>query len=674
MMGGYGSAKPGHSAVVDARPPIASLLRPGRLPRWQRGHLSGASFGGQRARRWCGVRAPALAWRLRERSAQALAARGASAAARAHHIEESARHGDLAAVAILREAGESASRRAPASAERWFGAALRLLPEAAPAEDRVELLLARSRALAATGHFADSHATLLESLQIVPQESEALRVQLTAACAGVENLLGQHKQAVGRLETALTDIDNPASSAAVALMVEVAIDGLFSGDYDAMHDWAARAADAAVPLADRALIAATLAIRAAGAALSGAVEEAQAHREQAAKLVDTLSDDELARRLDTLFHLATAEVNLDHFEDVCRHTERALRIGRATGQGDLFPIILPMLGTSLWLQGRVAESIDVLDGAVEAARLLDNPHGLVWNLLNRSLAGFAAGDIELALTVGEEAVEVARELDASAASAWAAVAFATSLLAADQPDRAAEVLLASGGIELRPIGGGWRARCLELLTRCLLASGKRTEATQAASAAVSCAEAIKLPMAAAMAHLAQAALMLDSSEPTDAADQALIAAATLEDVGNLFDAATARTLAGRALARAGSREEAAAQLERSAAAFDAFESPRLRAEAERELRKLGRRIHHRTRPGDTDRSGVRSLTERELEVGRLVAEGKTNPEIAAALYLGPKTVETHLRNTFRKLNVSSRLQVARAVERDDRASDTTLNR
>ena len=511
--------------------------------------------------------ATAGGWRIsaHQRSAEALAAHGASASARAHHIEYSARHGDLGAVAVLREAGESAAKRAPASAERWFGAALRVLPAAAPAGERVELLLARSGSLAATGHFADSHDALLESLQIVPPESETLRVRLTTACAGVENLLGQHEQAHGRLETALAGIEDPRSSAAVALMVELAVDGLFSGDYDAMHDWAARAADAAKPLADRALIAATLAIRAAGAALSGAIDEAQAHREQAAKLVDTLTDDELARRLDTLFHLATAEVNLDHFEDVCQHTERALRIGRATGQGDLFPIILPMLGTSLWLQGRVAESVDVLDGAVEAARLLDNPHGLVWNLLNRSLAGFAAGDIDLALTIGEEAVEVARELDASSASSWAAVAFATSLLASGQPDRAAEVLVTAGGVELRPIGGGWRARCLELLTRCHLASGKHREAIQAASSAVSCAKAIKLPMAAAMANLAEAALMLDAREPNDAAERALGAAATLEGVGNLFDAATARTLAGRALAQAGSRDEAAAQLERSAA-------------------------------------------------------------------------------------------------------------
>src|SRR5262249_61830819 len=97
-------------------------------------------------------------WRLgaHDRCAEALAARGAAPAARAHHIERSAREGALAAVAILREAGEAAARLAPASAARWLGAALRLLPPTAPAQERVTLLLARARALTAAGRVARS--------------------------------------------------------------------------------------------------------------------------------------------------------------------------------------------------------------------------------------------------------------------------------------------------------------------------------------------------------------------------------------------------------------------------------------------------------------------------------------------------------------------------------------
>ena len=67
-----------------------------------------------------------------ERCAEALALRGSLPATIAHHVERSARQGDEAAIALLREAGEAAAPRAPASAARWFGAALRLLPPTAP--------------------------------------------------------------------------------------------------------------------------------------------------------------------------------------------------------------------------------------------------------------------------------------------------------------------------------------------------------------------------------------------------------------------------------------------------------------------------------------------------------------------------------------------------------------
>jgi DNA-binding NarL/FixJ family response regulator len=172
-------------------------------------------------------------------------------------------------------------------------------------------------------------------------------------------------------------------------------------------------------------------------------------------------------------------------------------------------------------------------------------------------------------------------------------------------------------------------------------------------------------MAAGMAGLANAALDLDAGEPARAAKRALDAAALLEEVADLADAAMARLLAGRALAEAGESDRAAAELERAALAFDSFGASRHRAEAERELRKLGRHIHRRTQPGKAAQSGVGLLTERELEVARLIVDRKTNPEIAAALFLSQKTVETHIRNMFRKLNVSSRVELARAVERAD---------
>jgi len=55
-----------------------------------------------------------------------------------------------------------------------------------------------------------------------------------------------------------------------------------------------------------------------------------------------------------------------------------------------------------------------------------------------------------------------------------------------------------------------------------------------------------------------------------------------------------------------------------------------------------------------------------LEIARLVVDRKTNPEIAAELFLSHKTVETHLRNIFHKMDVTTHVALARAVERADR--------
>jgi DNA-binding NarL/FixJ family response regulator len=171
-----------------------------------------------------------------------------------------------------------------------------------------------------------------------------------------------------------------------------------------------------------------------------------------------------------------------------------------------------------------------------------------------------------------------------------------------------------------------------------------------------------------MAHRAVAAVALDRGEPDTAASEALAAAAAAEGVDARIEAARARTLAGRALGETRQPQRAVHQLERAIQQLDACGAARYRQEAERELRKLGRHVHRRTSPGNMNGIGVATLTQREREVALLVVDRRTNPEIAAELFLSIKTIESHLRNIFHKLDVTSRYEVARTVERDEHAN------
>ena len=583
---------------------------------------------------------------------------------RAHHVERSARHGDTEAIAVLREAGEASMGRAPAASAGLFSAALRLLPESAAPEERVRLLELMAGAHTASGSFHAGYEAMRESLELRSVDSVQERVRLIAALASLENLIGHHQDAHARLAAALDELPDHSSPAAVALMTELGIDAFFRMDYSAMRDFSRRARETARPLGDKQLMATPAGVLAFADVLDGALTEADAtSRRPLRSLTGCPTKSSRAAGAPRTIWPARSSSRTDMTTPGGTQSGRS-RVAVATGQGHFVPILF-WTGMIRRGTGRLAEALELQDTAVEVARLSGHAQGLGWNLSGRALTHIAAGDIDAAVADAEEAVDAVKGQGESFPWMWARFVFAAALVEAGDGARARDELLdASGDEELTRLPSGWRPEAFELLTRAMLASGNAKAAAAAAENSASASQG--LPMHAALADRAAAAVALDGGDAELAAERALASAAACERVGAPIEAALSRMLAGRALAQADERERAAAEFTSAAAAFEECGATARRDSADLELGKLGRRVHRRTRAGKADGTGIETLTERELEVARLVVDRKTNAQIAADLFLSPKTVETHIRHLFQKLEVSSRVDVARVVERADR--------
>jgi DNA-binding CsgD family transcriptional regulator len=127
--------------------------------------------------------------------------------------------------------------------------------------------------------------------------------------------------------------------------------------------------------------------------------------------------------------------------------------------------------------------------------------------------------------------------------------------------------------------------------------------------------------------------------------------------------ASAAEDAGAELARAGRNAEALDQLN---AAFDTYIECEAIADARRvgrALRRLG--VERRIVTHPRARTGWDSLTDSELKVINLIAQGATNRSVATALHLSPHTVKTHVHNAFAKLGITSRAQLAQLMRGSD---------
>jgi DNA-binding NarL/FixJ family response regulator len=124
-----------------------------------------------------------------------------------------------------------------------------------------------------------------------------------------------------------------------------------------------------------------------------------------------------------------------------------------------------------------------------------------------------------------------------------------------------------------------------------------------------------------------------------------------------FETARTQLLYGEVLRRARRKTEARGHLREALATFEGLGARMWAERALAELRATGATARKR------DESTRGELTAQELQIVRLVALGQTNPDVAAQLFVSPKTVQYHLRKVFAKLGIASRIELTGLVVR-----------
>jgi DNA-binding CsgD family transcriptional regulator len=142
----------------------------------------------------------------------------------------------------------------------------------------------------------------------------------------------------------------------------------------------------------------------------------------------------------------------------------------------------------------------------------------------------------------------------------------------------------------------------------------------------------------------------------DAASLLERAVAQHEEVGDLFGQSRALLALGAVRRRQRQKRDARDAISAALAGFEQLGASTWIDKARAELGRIG------------GRQRAEGLTAAERRVAALVAEGRTNREVAAALFLGERTVETHLSHVYAKLGVRSRVELARTFRSNEQSS------
>ncbi|MEH1168690.1 AAA family ATPase [Micromonospora sp. CPCC 205539] len=327
----------------------------------------------------------------------------------------------------------------------------------------------------------------------------------------------------------------------------------------------------------------------------------------------------------------------------CRLTEQAVDFARTTGAMSLLPTALTFRAGALVYAGRFADASDLLDESDALGQATGQaPH--------------PSGALTLAAHRGRElpAMELIdatiKDADARGEGRPLGMAgYATAVLSNGTGRYPAALEAARKAVEYEDLAVyNWT---LGELVEAAVRVGETGAADEARARLAERTGAAGTDWALGAQALADA-LAGPSAKAEDSYREAVerLAASQLG-----LQVARARLLYGEWLRRENRRSDARTQLRTAHEAFATMGAEGFAERASRELVATGETVRRRTL-GMPD-----ELTPQEAQIARLAVAGRTNPEIGAALFLSPRTVEWHLRKVFTKLGIGSRRELAGAL-------------
>jgi DNA-binding CsgD family transcriptional regulator len=576
---------------------------------------------------------------LHARAARLVSGLGASAERVAAHLQRTSPRGEADTVETLRQAAASAvARGAPEIAAEHLQ---RALAEPPPPEQRAGLLHQLGTARFQAGH-RGAVDDLREAFRLAAPGQQAARFARSLYHALVP--LERNEEAVATLEAAIAGLDGAEREIMLQLEADIATAGRL---HPATYPRAANRLRCYAGTirghtpAERALLASLAMQHVLSGAPAGEAADLAARALDHGLLAEQTADS--ATLYDALYALIVAG-RLDFAERVC---DDAIADARARGSRFGFALASCFRSDLDYRRGRIAEAEADARAAIEAA----DEAG--WRFADYALAFLIDALIEL-----DQVDEASMILESRGHHRLIPYTFMHDLLLWSR----ARVRLAQGrrqaGLsdlgELARRERHWRVCCPAALPYrstmaiALSRTGQLERARRLAAKELKLARRFGAPRPIGIALHA-----LGLTEGGERGTELLYeSVAALEQSPARLEEARALTDLGAALRRTNHRAEARPLLERGLALAQRCSASALCRRASIELRTLG------VRPPTHDQGGPDQLTASERRVCELAANGLSNPEIAQALFVTRKTVETHLGRAYRNLDISVRGELA----------------